>query len=295
MDKKFNKHETQKFINAILAVDPNGVRSALKNNADPTPVLKTDLNVWHAQLRVPANEVAPHGTCTALDKHAALLTDVLPLDNMQSVKWLGLAGHVPIASADANEVRMGPSSFSNAVLAAVFDMFTSIVGDRPEVDSDEQIAALARAKEIIDLCLIHKCNLAGSDARGMTVLHWCCALYDDKELVERLVAVGGTPTIKDKDGYTSIDVAAQYGHLNSFAGLNVREQEKKDGNLATAPTQDDLAKIDWSELEPCNDFISTSPSPSAAPPTAPASKPPSRLAMFFNVLLGRTSPLDNEH
>ncbi|WP_242883776.1 ankyrin repeat domain-containing protein [Stenotrophomonas maltophilia] len=283
MFKKYDTLQTRRFLVGIANIQPEVVENALSLGAEPTPLFRRTLAVWTAQLRVPADEVQPHGDCELLDKEAGMLIDTLPLHDMAAVKWLGRAGSVPIASADGNSVRMGSQEFTNATISSIFNMFASIVANNPDDFTDAQNDMLSQAREIIHICLDYKCNLAGTDERGMSILHWCSALYDDKELIERLVEFGENPSLKDNEGFTPQQVAAFYGHVDAFAGFGCTPEPQNDIPPAVEPTPTDRSENDWSQLEPCNAVQYAS------------FKPHSRFKQFFNILLGRTSPLDHEN
>lgn len=276
MNKKYDNNQTKAYIRAIAEIDPVSVRRALINNADPSPLFKITNRVWTAQLFVSADEVQAHNACSQIDKASGFLADLLPVDDMKSVKWLGLAGFTPISSADANVVRVGPDSYTNAVSAALFDMFASIVVSQPDNYSDAKIEEIARARDVLQVCMDFNANIAGSDARGMTLLHWCCALYDDQELIARLVKWGCNADTPDHAGVTPIEVAAQHGHVNSFAGLGVEQVEK------TKP-------VELADIASCQD----EPVIPQEVPCELTQPPQSMLRRYINVLLGRTSPLDN--
>ncbi|MBA0233240.1 ankyrin repeat domain-containing protein [Stenotrophomonas maltophilia] len=264
---KYNRNQTKRFIEAIRSIDVETAQDALKNKAEPSPLFKQCDDRLVAQFAVAANEVEPHNQCTHVDPNAALMKDTYKPGS--PITFNGLAEKAIFATDKGMAVVVGRDRYVNGTVMALFDMFSSIMSEGTEHFTSAQEQKIGAAKAIVNLCMDHGVNMVGKDERGMTLLHWCCALYDDDALITRMLNTGAPAKLQDLDGYTAIEVASHYGHVKSFEALMRFEKQQP------APQADPIG-VDI--LEPCNgvECVQTS-----------IGKPSRGLKRFIELLIGR--------
>ena len=99
---------------------------------------------------------------------------------------------------------------SRIVFVLLFGLMIIFSGcNRDDISSPDKML-LTGAKtgniELVQLAIAKGAYLNTTDEKGGTALHWA-VYYNHKEVVEFLLMQGADPTVKDKNGITTVDLA----------------------------------------------------------------------------------------